>query len=200
MKTWLGWALLGALAVSACGRSGGGGSGASAAGQPRPDPTAVTTPSPASAPGDCAGGVTVRVVGTNPGAVSSLVLQPGTSGVVCAPSAPACATLAASVATAPIELASDPDPHALFTFEYPPQGLPPDGGPAELVVSFAGGTATVAGHTGPLALCGPAVHVPFDPRRVSRDRCAITVYLDVGRSVVASASGIDLVPQVRIFF
>jgi hypothetical protein len=44
------------------------------------------------------------------------------------------------------------------------------------------------------------VNLPFDPARVSRDRCSITILLDVGRSVVATASGLDFVPQLRVFF
>lgn len=185
MTTWSRVALLGALAIglAACGRGAGGGHGGLVA---------------ASGPGDCPKGVTIRLIGTNPGKVSSLVLQPGGAWATCAPFAPACATT--SQATSPIEVASDAVAHDLGTFEYPPAGFPPNGAPATLAVTFRGGTASVEGTTGPLGLCGPTVNLPFDPARVSRDRCSITILLDVGRSVVTTASGLEFVPQLRVFF
>jgi hypothetical protein len=132
--------------------------------------------------------------------VLSLALQPGFAGATCAPVAPACATLAGSEATQAMELTSDAVAYDLATFEYPPAGLPPDGGPAMLTVTFSGGTATIPGLAGPLTFCGPTVRVPFDPRRVSRDRCSITILLDVGRSVIASGGELAFVPQYRVYF
>lgn len=185
MTRWFRGALLGALALAACGRGTGGGHGNGLVA--------------ASGPGDCPKGVTIRLIGTNPGKVSSLVLQPGSAGATCAPFAPACATT--RQATAPIEVASDAVAHDLGTFEYPPAGFPPNGAPATLAVTFKGGTASIEGATGPLGLCGPTLDVPFDPARVSRDRCSITILLDVGRSVVATdGGGLDFVPQLRVFF
>jgi hypothetical protein len=195
MTTWLRGALLGALALAACGRGGAGGGNGTVASKPGSDQVPVAAPGSGS--GDCRKGVTIRIIGTNPGKVSSLVLQPGGTGATCAPS---CATIAGTEATAPIDVASDAVSYDLGTFEYPPAGLPPDGGPATLTVVFNGGRATVGSTTGPISLCGPMVHVPFDPSRVSRERCSITILLDVGRSVVPTAAGIDFVPQYRIFF
>jgi hypothetical protein len=198
MKTWSRGVLLGALALAACGRSAGGGGNGTLSTKPAPDPATATAP--ASGPGDCPKGVTIRIIGTHPDKVSSLVLTPAGAGATCAPVAPGCATHAGSEATAPIDVSSDAVAHDLGTFDYPPAGLPPDGGPATLTVIFSGGTATVGDTSGPLSICGPTVHVPFDPSRVSRDRCSITILLDVGRSVVPTATGIDFVPQYRIFF
>jgi hypothetical protein len=153
---------------------------------------------PRSAPGDCPGGVSIRLIGTNPGKVSSLVLQPGLAGASCAPAAPVCVNT--HEASAPIDLSTDTVAHELAVFSYPPPGFPPDGAPMDLGVAFAGGTATIDGTTGPLALCGRSMSFTFDPARVSRDRCAVTILLDVGRSVVPTHDGLLFVPQYRVFF
>lgn len=212
MKTWWMGALLGALALAACGRGtveGGGGQGTAPASTPAEDPApepaipAVPAP-PAAAPpaaeaGDCPHGVTVRIVGTNPGSVSSLLLEPGTAGASCAPAAPVCVSW--NHATAPVDVSTDAVARDLFTFTYPPAGFPPDGAPMTLHVEFLGGTATVNGTTGALSRCGHSMSFPFDPARISRDRCAVTILLDVGRSVVEGVPGLfSFVPQYRVFF
>jgi hypothetical protein len=195
MTTWFRGALLGALALAACGRGGAGDGSGTVPSKPGSDPVPVAAPD--SGRKDCRKGVTIRIIGTNPEKVSSLVLEPGGAGATCAP---ACATIAGTEARAPIDVASDAVSYDLGTFDYPPAGLSPGGGPATLTVVFNGGTATVGGTTGPISLCGATVHVPFDPSRVSRERCSITILLDVGRSVVPTVTGIDFVPQYRIFF
>lgn len=207
MKAWWKGALLGALALAACGRGGAGGgqgspTGSRAAGDPAPEPVIAATTAPvappASVPGDCPNGVTVRLIGTNPGSVSSLVLEPGSAGASCAP-APVCVSW--NQATAPVDVSTDAVARDLFTFTYPPAGFPPDGAPITLHVEFRGGTATVNGTTGALSRCGHSMSFPFDPARISRDRCAVTILLDVGRSVVEGVPGLfSFVPQYRVFF
>jgi hypothetical protein len=199
---WARGALLGALALAACGRGGGGaGTGAVATSKPAADPAAapdpVTVTSPASSPGDCPDGVAIRMIGTAPQGVS-LSLVPGIVGASCAPAAPVCGTR--DVASEPGDLSSDAHAWTLGFFNLPPAGFPPDGAPMTLLVTFSGGTATADGVTGPLSLCGASISIPFDPHRVSRDRCSVTILLDVRRSVVRTAGGLLFVPQYRVFF
>lgn len=197
--SWLKGALLGALALAACGRGGGAGQHALTAGKPgadpAPDPTPVTTP--LSSPGDCPDGVKIRIIGTHQGGVASLVLTPALAGVTCS-FAPVCGNR--DEAQNPIDLSTDAEAHDLATFNYPPAGFPPPGQPMTLGVWFAGGSARVGDGAGPVTTCGNAVSIVFDPRRIDRDRCSVTILLDVERSLVPTDGGFDLVPQYRIYF
>ncbi len=69
-----------------------------------------------------------------------------------------------------------------------------------LRVDFAAGTATVGSARGDLSTCGSTLYFTFDPARISRDRCSVTILLDVGRSVVPTAGGFAFIPQYRVYF
>jgi hypothetical protein len=196
-------ALLGALALAACGRSGstiGGHSQHGAGGDPGASPALPVTPPIPSVPvgpGDCAGGVVIRLVGITPGNVSALQLTPSSARVL-GPDGSACPDVGAD--TGPLDLSTDAVAHDVATFRCPPAAFQPGGAPLGVRVSFQGGTATVAATTGPLALCGPSLAFSFDPSRVDRTRCSVTVLLDVGRSVLPTATGLTFLPQYRVFF
>lgn len=203
MSRWM-KALLGALALAACGRggstTGGGHSQRDVGGDPGAGPVLPVTPPVPSVPvgpGDCAGGVAVRLIGTRPGSVSSLQLTPSSARVL-GPDGSACPNVRAD--TGPLDLSTDAVAHDIATFQCPPAAFQPGGAPLAVRVSFEGGVATVAGTTGPLAPCGPSVAFSFDPSRVDRTRCSVTVLLDVGRSVLPTATGLAFLPQYRVFF
>jgi hypothetical protein len=184
--SWARGALLGgALALAACGRSGSGGGGGALA---------------SSRPGDCPNGVTVRLIGTNQGNVSALRMFPGQVGVSCAPAAPVCVMLRTAPLTKPFDLSSDAVVSDLGAFSYPPAGLPPNLGPVDLTVHFGPGDGTAGGSFGLVDQCIDPIHVTFDPGRVNRDRCSVTILLDVGRSLVPTANGFTFLPQFRVFF
>jgi hypothetical protein len=183
--SWARGALLGgALALAACGRSGSGGGGGALA---------------SSRPGDCPNGVSIRLIGTNQGNISSLRLFPGQVGVSCAPAAPVCVITRTVPLMKPLDLSSDAVANDLGTFSYPPAGLPPLP-PVDLAVHFVSGDGIAGGTFGLVDQCMDPIHVTFEAGRVNRDRCSVTIVLDVGRSLVPSANGFTFLPQFRVFF
>jgi hypothetical protein len=139
--------------------------------------------------------------------VSSLVLTPGTAGATCAFS-PACGNT--NPATGPIDLSTDAVAHDLVTFNYPPAGFPPPGYPPgaaapdrglmTLLVDFQGGSARRGAAAGSVSTCGSSMYFTFDPARIDRVRCSVTILLDVDRSVVPVDGGFTFIPQYRVYF
>lgn len=187
---WAGVALLGVLALGACGRGGGGGTnGAVSSKIPDGAPPPVEGTKDGCA---CPDGVRIRLLGTTPRDVSSLQLHLGGMAAGCEQGGPIAVS---SLATAMLDLSTDAVGHDVGVIH-----LPKDGGPVTVNLSFSEGTATLGELHGGLDVCSGPIAFSFDPSRVSRDRCLVMVLLDVGRSVVPTSSGLSFLPQLRIFF
>lgn len=181
-----GLALAGALALAACGSgnqwggaqggsageggNGGGGNG----GAPCPD------------------GVTLRVVGMDPGMVTSLSLALG--GITAAYDGGA--TVAVTALPGPVDVGASADDVAVLHLA----SLTGDLGHPRVTLTFSGGSAFLGGAGGTLDLCTGPLSFPLDPLLVKHDTCDVVLRLDVARSVGTSAGGLWFLPQFRVTY
>lgn len=177
-----GLALAGALALAACGGREGAATGAQTEGGNEGGPDA----------GPCADGVTLRMVGLDPGMVTSLALF----GV----GASAAFETGGSIAvTAAYALPSvDADPRTFAVLHLPK--LETRWGHALVAVSYSWGSAQVGEVLGSLDACTAPLLLNVDPGLVKPDTCEVFVRLDVGRSIALGPAGLSFLPQFRIAY
>lgn len=184
-------ALVGALALVACGRSGGDGGGTVVTSIPRDDGY--------QKPRSCDGGITLSLLGANPGPVSSLVLhllggiQLHAHGGGPAPAFEGPPFLMLDVSTD----AHSYDLGVIHLPEDPVTGSEPQ---FEVHLAFAHAIATVGELQGDLAGCGDDLSFRFTRSRLTPGRCEIRIVLDVGRSVDTGFFGPAFLPHFRVFY
>jgi hypothetical protein len=141
----------------------------------------------------CPDGVTLRVAGVDPGAVTSLALSVG--GV----------DAAYEEGGLPISVTGlDASPHDLLAASSSAIGVLHLGAQlwpyARISLTFSGGSAVLGEACGDLDLCTGPLTFHLDPGLVKPDRCHVVVTLDVGRSVAATAGGLVFLPQFRVVY
>lgn len=186
-------ALVGALALVACGRSGGGdGGGAVVTSVPRDDGY--------QKPRNCDGGVTLSLIGANPGPVSSLVLHL-LDGVHLREVGGGAPPTFEGPPFLMLDVSTDAHHYDLGVIHLPSPDLYSGSEPQfEVRLSFAHAVASVGALSGDATDCGGDFSFRFSPTRLNVDRCEIRVVLDVGRSVTSCATGLSFLPHFRVFY
>jgi hypothetical protein len=174
-----------ALALAACGSKnewapttgGGGGEGGGGGGQSGP----------------CADGVTLKVVGIDPGTVTSLALTVGSVNAAYEAGGSIAVT---GLAAAPLKIDADADAMAVLHLT----GLDTQWGHALVHVTFSQGTAFLGNVGGALDLCTAPLLLHVDPGLVHPDTCEAFLKIDVARSVAAGPFGLAFLPQYRVVY
>jgi hypothetical protein len=143
--------------------------------------------------GPCPDGVTLKIVGIDPGSVTSLALTVGSVNAAYEAGGSIAVT---GVPTAPLTIDAGADALAVLHLT----GLDTTWGHALVRVTFSQGTAFLGNVGGALDLCTAPLLLHVDPGLVKPETCEAFLDLDVSCSVVAGPFGLAFLPKYRVVY